>query len=141
MIKAYIVRLTDGGNDTTIKLVDQETYDWIMLNDPGKPENNTTTIKKFGIFNSEVENNTWDDRLCPDNIRARICKMNGPSFMKVMLTSGSWDNDRAILAPILEDDYKFECGGSTSELLKLIALAEKSGYEVDTENEYIGYMY
>ena len=141
MKKAYIVKLTDGSNDITVKLIDQETWDWIMLNDPGKPENNTKIIKKFGIFNSEVENSSWDDRLCPDNIRARIYKINTPYMKEIRLTSGSWDNDRAILAPMLEDDYKFECRGSTSELLKLIDLAKTCGYDVDTEDEYIGVMY
>jgi len=142
MKKAYIVKLTDGGNDTTIKLVDQETWDWINLNDPGKPKNNTKVVKKFGMFSKNVEENRWDDQLCPDNIRNRINKMCNYNDNKIMLSAGSWDNDRAILAPILEDDYKYEISFyRTKDLLNLIKLATDNGYDVDEDEEYDGYMY
>ncbi len=137
MKKAYFVILVDGGGDTTVKLVDQETWDWINNPDKGREE---TFQEKTAFFSRKKQPPTrWDDNICPESIRNRIEKERGTP--DVFLTQGSWKNDRVILAPHLEDDIEFYRGGSTKERFEMFNEAEKRGYEVDLDNEYEGGMY
>jgi len=104
MKKAYIVKLIDGDNDTIMKLVDQETWNWINLDKSGQPT--PTKVKKFKFF-ATATGGRWDDKLCPDSIRERIkndTELNNCIFDGVWITEGTWNNDRAILAPALEDN-------------------------------------
>jgi len=144
MKKAYIVKLIDGDNDTIMKLVDQETWDWIMANKSGQPAE--TKITKFKFFTTGKISSRWNDTLCPDSIRERIKReqeSNDSDFDGVWITQGSWRNDRAILAPVLEDNYSdFSCYyTTTSEVIKMINTAKEKEYDVDMENEYQGVMY
>ena len=144
MKRAFIVKLNDIDNDTLLKLVDQQTWDWINLHKSGKPE------EKIGFFKKPIVQ--WDDLLCPKEIRDRIEKNYFKSglgslekesaFKGVLITIGSWENDRAILAPYLEDCDDFICdGANTKATLDMIEAAKKRGYDVELVNEYTGVMY
>lgn len=145
MKKAYIVKLKDADNRAyhlTYKLVDQETWDWIMNPSTGEPKNKN----KSNIFNE-----MWDDPFCPDSIRDRIGdKTDFRLNPKEVLISGfienghlNVSNDRAVLAPPLEDDYDvFEHYYATSKIIKeMLKIAKQRGYDVDLNNQYLGIMY
>lgn len=136
MKKAYIVKLSDMDNDILTKFVDQETWDWVNLRDSGRPNSKTYS---------------WEDTLCPSSVVESIRKyrlLNDPDpdpedgdDIKVFISSGSWENDRAIMAPPLGGTLDFEFYGNTKTLLKKIKEAKSMGYEVDLENEYSGLIY
>ena len=138
-MKAYIVKLTDADNDTTLKLVDQETWDWINLRISGQPK--PKQIKNFLGFTKTQTTNRWDDSLCPPSIRERI-KKNYLDFDGIWISAGSWENDRAIYAPVLEDDENFYADyANTKTTFDMLRKAEAKGYEVDLDEEYQGVMY
>lgn len=129
MKKAFIIKLTDGDGDLTFKLVDEETWNWV-----NNPKFDEPKIKRNGY---------WDDLLCPSNVRTRIENEHikyGAKFDGVWIGSFP-DNDRAILAPPLEDNEKFANPYSTTAIIfKMIKSAENLGYVVDLD-EYSGVMY
>jgi len=119
-MNVYLVTL-EGGGDRYIKVVDQETYDWITSDDMGRPE-------------GEDNSSSWEDQLVPASQIAKMKKQRGEDYEPVSITSGSWDNDRAIAALSADgydDDYD-----SIKEALRDI---KKKGDEM--EDEYHGCMY
>jgi len=142
MKKAYIVKLIDAEGDITFKLVDQETWDWIH-SDVEKPE---PKIKSFLGFSSTHDVGSWNDKSCPQSIRDRIeknCEKDIIDFDGVEISAGSPYNDRAIQAPILEDDCdNYEAWyAKTKDITRIIKNARANGYKVDINNEYEGVMY
>jgi len=142
MKKAYIVKLIDADGDTLYKLVDQETWDWIY-SDVEKPE---PKIKSFLGFSRTHDVGSWDDKSCPQSIRDRIeknCDLNSCDFDGVEITAGSPYNDRAIQAPVLDDNYDdYEAWyAKTKDITRILKNARSNDYQVDIDNEYEGVMY
>ena len=81
----YLVIL-EGGGDTYIKVVDAETFAWVTSDDPGKPP-----------ADSEEYLYEWPDQLVPPSQVAKL-KSEDPDNLPLHITSGSWENDRAIAA-------------------------------------------
>jgi|HubBroStandDraft_3_1064219.scaffolds.fasta_scaffold192108_2 hypothetical protein len=79
-MNVYIVSL-DGGGDLFVKIVNGETYNWITSDDPGRP--------------AECGDTSWEDQLVP---RSQIEKLKQGNNYPLYITSGSWENDRAIHA-------------------------------------------
>lgn len=131
--KVYLVIL-EGGGDMYIKVVDQETFDWICSDDMGCPE---------GFDPMEENSYSWNDQLVPASQIAKMQALHKEHFKKgwcfteefdgVSLSRGSWDNDRAIHAVPADgyDDYT-----TVKEALQAI---KKHGDEM--EDEYQGCMY
>ena len=134
-MKVYLVTLS-GGGDTFRKIVDEETFNWICSDDPGKPQG------------TDENAYSWIDQLIPASQLAKMkatheeyskrCLLSGGKnhdfFAGLYLSSGSWENDRAIAARAADgylDDYF-----STKEVMKAI---KDHGDEL--EEEYDGYMY
>ena len=83
MKKVYLIRLT-GGGDIDEKFVDEEAWNWITSDDMGqRPE--------------DVGESGWDAQLVPGSIKKLMKNLYGED--EVMITSGSWDNDRALMCP------------------------------------------
>jgi hypothetical protein len=119
-MKVYLVTLT-GGGDTYRKIVDEETFNWICSDDPGQPEGTSEDAY------------SWIDQLVPASQLTKM-KADDEDFAGVDLSSGSWENDRAIFAYPADgylDDYF-----STKEVMQAI---KNHGDEL--EDEYEGYMY
>jgi len=141
---AHIVKLTDNDGDLQFKLVDQDTWNWIIMENSGIPEP-TKRIIFSNFFTGKIVSR-WEDKLCPDSIRERIKTKyleNYDSFDGVFITYGSWDNDRALLAPPLEDNYDLFCRdySRTIDIINMIENAKAKGYNVEFEHEYVGLMY
>ena len=83
MIKVYQIKL-QGMGDFEEKFVDQEAWDWITSQDPGQ-------------LPSDAGESSWEDQIVPDAVRQEIKKEYGGE--EIMVTSGSWENDRAIMCP------------------------------------------
>ena len=98
--EVYIIHL--DGEDTYVKLVDKETFDWLS-SDPGRPEGKSS----------------WVDPNVPPAVLARIKKVHGD---EVRITSGSWENDRAIFA---EAVY-----GNCDSLKEAFELVRRKNYKV-----------
>ena len=130
-MKMYLIILS-GGGDIYIKVVDQETFDWICSDDMGQPAD----------FDDDT---SWVDQIVPAPQLARQkvaweayeakwhIHGEGAVFEGVRLTRGSWDNDRAIAA-LPADGYKTY--QSVTEATRAI---QKHGDVL--EDEYQGYMY
>lgn len=87
MINVYKIYL-EGGGDIEIKFVDKEVWDWI---------NNPDSGNRLNEGDSEY---SWEDQTCPPNVKAAIWQFFGEeSNFQIDVTSGSWENDRALLAP------------------------------------------
>ena len=143
--KAYLVKLVDMDDGPTVKVVDQEVWDWINLRSNGR--------------DPKSKKSSFEDTLCTDAIKEKIRKFQesehdefesrfnptNPSpfkFRGVFLSVGSWENDRAIFAPPLDNNSDFNCvGNTTKHTLELIKKLESMGYELDLENEYNGLIY
>lgn len=81
-MKVYLITLT-GQGDTDVRVVDQETWDWVTSNDPGQAH-------------GEAGKSGWVDTLVP---ASQIKKQKADKYgSKVHLTSGSWQNDRMMAA-------------------------------------------
>lgn len=126
----YLVILKDGGGDTYVRVVDEETWTWITNEDDGS--NGSTDLE-------------WDDRTCPRSVRRRLWERakdygedvpNDPEDFKVVITRGSWDNDRAIMSPpIVVDDARAEFD-SVTDAVKWI-----NRHGLTLKDEYHGYVY
>jgi hypothetical protein len=82
MKKVYLIRLT-GGGDIDEKFVDEEAWNWITSNDMGqRPQ--------------DVGESCWEDRLMPASIKTLLTN-EGWTTNNMKITSGSWDNDRALM--------------------------------------------
>lgn len=119
MKKVYLIRLT-GQGDIDEKFVDEEAWNWITSNDMGQsPE--------------DVGEYSWEDQLVPDSIRKLI--ESAYDGEEVMITSGSWDNDRALMCPenVAIDKSKLDRGALRDSL-------KQQGFEY-TGEVYEGYIY
>ncbi len=119
-MNVYLIVL-EGGGDVDIKVVDQETYDWITSDDLGQPP-------------GSEEETMWEDQSVPASQLAKMKSKEGEHYQPPMITSGSWDNDRAIHC-CAADGYDTEYD-SIKEALKDI---RKKGDEM--EDEYHGGIY
>ena len=93
-MKMYLVIL-EGGGDIYIKVVDQETFDWICSDDMGQP--------------ADYDDDTsWVDQIVPASQLSKMkadwdkdvdkpWRIKGAEF-EFRISRGSWDNDRAIAA-------------------------------------------
>lgn len=93
MANIYVLVLS-GPKDHEYKVVTKEVWDWILSGDPGRPEGNTE--------------HTWKDQTVSPTLLKQIRKYMGISQADidsgdeedgVCLSSGSWENDRALQAP------------------------------------------
>jgi len=84
--KYYLIFL-QGQGDTQVKVVDQETWDWIFSGyNPPDPH---------------PGKNSYEDKTCPPAILERYKKANGEDAEEPFpcVSVGSTDNDRALYAP------------------------------------------
>ena len=89
MKKVYFIRL-QGGGDIEEKFVDEEAWNWIVSSDKGqRPE--------------DIGKTMWEDQNVPESVLKVIEKdyreWGRRAKVRVELTSGSWENDRALLCP------------------------------------------
>lgn len=112
-MKVYLIILT-GQGDTEIKVVDQETWDWIKSSNPGKPKN--------------TKKNSWFDQLVP---KSQLDKIGEVPY----ITIGSFENDRALWSRNA-DGYQEYYYDTVIEAMKDI---KKNGHEF--EDEYSGEIY
>lgn len=129
-MNVYLLVLT-GQGDTEIKVVDKETWGWIF-GPSGRPETG-----KSG----------WDDPFVPAYQREKILadrrENEGPSDEDdeegdrdvIRITSGSWQNDRALLA-YSSERYKAETYYSIESAMRAITNLGDAIVE-----EFDGYIY
>lgn len=95
-MNAYILSL-EGQGDTHIKIVDKETFDWVISENLGNPNNESG----------------WEDKTCPPNVRKRAWEDTDASTQSLYgsfenfypdITIGSPHNDRALFAPAVIDE-------------------------------------
>jgi hypothetical protein len=118
-LKVYLIILTDQG-DTKIKVVDQETWDWINSDDLGRHPNLEGA-------------SSWTDLLVPQSQLKKILDDNNGYHPH--LTIGSWQNDRAMWS-CNADGYVEGYYGSVEDAMEAI---EKNGHELT--DEYHGSIY
>jgi hypothetical protein len=124
-VKLYLITLA-GGGDIDLKLVDQETWDWIQNSDTGNADSPDETC--------------WTDRACPETVKRRIYEKERTTEPyeewaeeNPMLTIGSWQNDRMLLAPAATAaDGKELVFWSVSAAM---GFCQKEGIEVAGEEE------
>jgi hypothetical protein len=118
--KLYLLNLS-GGGDTQLTLVDKETWEWI-----GSPW-------PFGA-NSDggVDPNT------PTRITT-IRETDDPGNGDVFITSGSWENDRALVASLCGAEFN----GQPIETFRTVKALNKfmKDNDIEIEEEYEGYIY
>ena len=117
-MKVYVLIL-QGGGDTEIKAVDQETWDWIH-GPSGQPKDNRTG---------------WEDPFVP---KSQEVLQRKDENWPVNLTSGSYTNDRALYAYSIPA-YESVIDNSHKAITKLNAFALKRGDEIAETWE--GYIY
>lgn len=83
-MNVYIVYLS-GNGDVDIKVVDKETYDWINNNEKGLPP-------------GKKNPSGWKDSLVPQSQLVLMKEQDGNDFEHPIVTSGSYQNDRALYA-------------------------------------------
>jgi len=113
----YLIVLT-GQGDTYVKPVDKETFDWVTSADEGRPK-------------GQENDSGWDDQLVPESQKQKLKALTGSAVVQV--TSGSFDNDRA-LAARAAGQYDIYC--TLTDAFKAI---KQHGDEV--VDEYQGYIY
>lgn len=126
--KVYLVVLS-GGGDTYIKIVDEETWNWITSDDMGQAP-------------ADEDESSWEDQIVPPSQIAKM-KANHEKYTKkwgvndqfypLQITSGSWENDRA-LAAMPADGY------DNYDSFKEAMTAIKDNGDI-FEDEYEGYFY
>lgn len=92
MKKVYLIRL-EGGGDVEERWIDEEAWNWITSDDKGqRPE--------------DIGESMWTDQNVPESILQALedehKKYGYPGARnprEVQITSGSWDNDRALTCP------------------------------------------
>ena len=117
-MKVYLIVLT-GQGDTFIKVVDEETFEWIVSDDLGQPK-------------GEEDASSWEDQLVPASQIEKIKEEEG-EYDPLRITIGSYDNDRALAAKPCGD---YDTYYSIKEAMKAI---KSHGDEL--EDEYQGYIY
>ena len=81
-MKVYCIEL-EGQGDKEIKLVSKEVFNWINSRNLGRPDG--------------CNDSGWIDQIAPQEVKDYQAKNDG----EVYITIGSYDNDRALLAPPL----------------------------------------
>ena len=120
---AYLLILT-GQGDTEIKVVDEETYNWIVSTELGKSEQD-----KGKLY--------WNDISCPPEVRKAIIETEeeGEGF-SISIGINSYSNDRALFAPCIKvngNEMRF------STVVDVYNWAVRNGYTII--DEYQGYIY
>lgn len=95
-MKVYIV-LLEGGGDIYIKVVDEETFNWICSDDPGQPadyDDDTSWVDQI-VPAAELARQkvAWEEHEALWHVNGKGAKFEG-----IRLSRGSWENDRAIFA-------------------------------------------
>ena len=121
----YLIHL-EGGGDTFLKVVDKETFDWVTSDDLGQPEG---TSKDEGIITVHM----WEDQLIPASQIAKIKEEEGDDYDPIQITSGSYDNDRALAARPADG---YDTYYTVREVMQ--AIKANNGELID---EYSGYIY
>jgi hypothetical protein len=124
MIEAYLLDL-EGMGDYEKKLVTKEIFEWVNSNDPGRPTKGKTSM--------------WKDLLAPDDALDYAKENDGKYYQGgIMLTSGTWSNDRALSAPpmLLSNHERAPIFSSTKELM---AYCKKN--DIQIVDEYQGGIY
>lgn len=120
MKKVYRVILREYDGDECVSYVDQDQWEWINSEDDGRPSGN--------------EGNSWLDQTVPQSLIEMWHTVHDVPYEGVTLTSGSWENDRAIHAiGVPVDESSIDPHAIRESLAKL-------GYDLQ-EEEYVGYMY
>lgn len=128
----YMITLT-GQGDTYVKIVDQETWDWVTSKEDGKVN---------------PLDSSWDDAMCPLSIRTKMWEEakkdslvyenipDKPEDFPVHISIGSWDNDRAIMALAVIINGK---EASFDGVLEAMRWCQKNN--IMPLEEYKGYIY
>ena len=125
-VRTCYLLVLQGQGDVEAKLVDQETWDWIH-SDPERPPDNPSV---------------WEDPNVPEALRARISKERNQGLPEacqergISISSGSWQNDRAVQAPALSVDEKEMAFWNISEAFKTA-----KALSLDILDSYHGYIY
>tara|TARA_Y100000310_G_scaffold332047_1_gene406838 strand:- start:10867 stop:11238 length:372 start_codon:yes stop_codon:yes gene_type:complete len=123
MINVYKIYL-EGGGDIEIKFVDKEVWDWI---------NNPDSGNRLNEGDSEY---SWEDQTCPPNVKADIWQFFRDGS-PIEVTSGSWENDRALLAPPLTIKDRQMYFFSETE----IDFTDEEWNDINIVDTYYGYIY
>jgi len=119
--KVFLVML-EGGGDRYIKIVDEETFNWICSDDEGRPEGKEDAL-------------CWPDQCVPESQLQKMRTLfdSDEDFHLPDVTTGSLDNDRAIHAQPADgyDEY--------DTIKEAMAAIKENGDKL--EDEYEGYMY
>ena len=108
-----------GQSDTIVKLVDQETWDWIHV-DPG--------------FTDGVTYETLD--VTPEMEKRILAYFKVDTLEDFSVTIGSWENDKALFAPpVIIDDVEMEFGNMAAAFN---TLKDKG---IDILGSYQGHVY
>lgn len=109
MTKVYLIRLT-GGGDTYEKFVDEDAWKWIISQDKGQ-------------LSEDIGKGSWEDQTVPESVMKALEKEYfdygmDPTRAKVICTSGSWENDRALTCPenVSVDRSKLDWGALRESL-------------------------
>lgn len=116
-MKVYCVEL-EGQGDKEIKLVSKEVFDWINSRDLGRPDG--------------CSDSGWIDQTAPQEVKDYHTKNDG----EVYITIGSWNNDRALLAPATTINGIEACFWSTKELVDFC-----KSQDCDIEDTFEGCIY
>ena len=122
-MNVYLIVL-EGGGDLEIKVVDEETFKWVTSDDMGKADPPKKGDSRYH----------WEDQLVPKSQIKKMKTEYGAYYEPLTITSGSWDNDRAVAA---------RCADGYSEYMYTIkdtfqTIQQKGDVLVD---EYRGYIY
>lgn len=93
-----IVALREYKNENNYFIVDDDTINWILSTESGRPDGGTTSQ-----LLSDQGGSSWIDQCVPKSVAAQLVeayreKDGTTTFEGVTLTSGSWQNDRALYA-------------------------------------------
>lgn len=115
MTDVYLIHLS-GQGDVDIALVDKVTFEWVTSRDKGqRPE--------------DVGKSGWIDQSVPESVRERLPK----GEREVHLSSGSFENDRALVATTLRGVKTFTSVRG--------AMAYVRHENLNIVDEYEGYIY
>lgn len=123
-MQVYIVHLA-GQGDTEIKFVDKETWEWI-------------NSSNLGQSNEDKGKTSWCDVSCPESIRKPMIEEgiidNINEFP--VITIGSLQNDRALLAPPMLIDNKRRTFWNHESFIEFL-----KDNEFEILGEFEGYIY
>lgn len=128
-MKAYSIVLT-GQGDTQIYIVDKEVWDWVNSPISGKPDGHVSS---------------WVDQLVPQKVidyhrkeEQKLADFNNrqPEFCDILITAGSWDNDRALNAIPITIDGEEALFFSVKELANFCR-----EHDIEIVDSYEGYIY